>query len=73
MPISAINRSKVLWGEDALEFKPERWMNGESGLSKSAKELQGFHHLLTFIDGPRQCLGKTFAVTEIKVSFITAL
>ena len=25
--ISAINCSKEIWGEDALEFKPERWLS----------------------------------------------
>ena len=29
--------------------------------------MQGHRHLLTFSDGPRTCLGKTFAVTEFKV------
>jgi cytochrome P450 len=67
VPIQALNRSKLVWGEDALEFKPERWLNDEAGVPKLAKEFQGFHHLLTFIDGQRTCLGKTFAVTEIKV------
>jgi len=66
VPIRALNRSKVIWGEDALEFKPERWLNGEAGIPKLAKEMQGFHHLMTFIDGQRTCLGKTFAVTETK-------
>jgi cytochrome P450 len=68
VPIQAINRSKLIWGEDALEFRPERWLNGEAGIPKLAKQFQGFHHLLTFVDGQRTCLGKTFAVTEIKVS-----
>jgi cytochrome P450 len=67
VPIQALNRSKRIWGDDAWEFNPERWLDGEAGLPQLAKEMQGFHHLLTFIDGPRTCLGKTFAVTEIKV------
>ena len=25
--IRACNRNKALWGEDALEFKPERWLS----------------------------------------------
>jgi len=66
VPISALNRSHIIWGDDALEFKPERWLNEKAGLTETAKNMQGYHHLLTFIDGPRTCLGKAFAVTEIK-------
>ena len=25
--VRACNRNKALWGEDALEFKPERWLS----------------------------------------------
>ena len=25
--IRACNRSKAIWGDDALEWKPERWLN----------------------------------------------
>ncbi|KAI5117517.1 hypothetical protein M0805_009525 [Coniferiporia weirii] len=66
VPILAVNRSEAIWGADAKEFKPERWLDGEAGLTPKAKELQGYHHLLTFIDGPRTCLGRGFAVTEFK-------
>jgi cytochrome P450 len=63
-----MNRATAIWGPDAKEFKPERWLDNESGLTARAKEIQGYHHLLTFIDGPRTCLGKGFALTEFKVS-----
>ncbi len=49
-------------------MEPERWLEDESELPPLAKELPGYHHLLTFSEGPRMCLGKGFAVTEIKVS-----
>ncbi|KAF9256570.1 cytochrome P450 [Marasmius fiardii PR-910] len=71
-PISCINRSKLLWGKRAKEFIPERWMEGIGGLEDaevipaSAKEIQGYRHLLTFSDGPRTCLGKNFALSEFK-------
>ncbi|KAK7036081.1 cytochrome P450 [Favolaschia claudopus] len=61
------NLSKSVWGEDAAEFKPERWLNGEEGIPASAKEYPGYHHTMIFSDGPRTCLGKGFALTEMKV------
>ncbi len=67
IPIRAINRSTAIWGENAKEFVPERWMESENGLTPGAKQIQGYHHLLTFSDGPRICLGRGFAVAEFKV------
>jgi cytochrome P450 len=65
IPGAAINRSLAIWGPDAKEFKPDRWLT-EDGISGKAKEVQGHRHLLTFVDGPRTCLGKDFAVAEFK-------
>jgi cytochrome P450 len=65
IPGGAINRSLAIWGPDAKEFKPDRWLT-EDGISGKAKEVQGHRHLLTFVDGPRTCLGKDFAVAEFK-------
>ncbi|KAG2144262.1 cytochrome P450 [Suillus clintonianus] len=62
---AAINRSLAIWGPDAKQFKPERWL-AEEGISGKAKEVQGHRHLLTFVDGPRTCLGKDFAIAEFK-------
>ena len=67
VPIRYMNRSKFLWGDDALEFKPSRWLSSESGIPDKAKEVHGWAHMLTFSDGPRTCLGRQFALTEFKV------
>ncbi|KAA1478646.1 cytochrome P450 [Dentipellis sp. KUC8613] len=64
VPIRAMNMSTALWGPDAREFKPERWLQGVDGVP--AHEVSGYKHLLTFSDGPRICLGKGFAVAEFK-------
>ncbi|KAF2095752.1 cytochrome P450 [Rhizodiscina lignyota] len=48
-----MQRRKDLWGEDADEFKPERWKNRKPGWE-----------YLPFNGGPRICLGQQFALTE---------
>ena len=68
--MESINRSAAIWGEDAKLFRPSRWIEdaqGRGGIPAKAKEIQGHRHLLTFVDGPKMCLGKNFAVTEFKV------
>lgn len=60
-----------MWGKDAKEFIPERWLdparNPDTSGTLAAKDIQGHRHLLTFVDGPRLCLGRHFALAEFKV------
>lgn len=66
IPMQTINKSKSIWGSDAHDFKPQRWLD-EGGVPETVKVVQGYRHLLTFVDGPRTCLGKGFALAEFKV------
>ncbi|KAH8798013.1 cytochrome P450 [Flagelloscypha sp. PMI_526] len=69
VPIIMMNRSKNLWGPDAKEFNPSRWLDIDNETRHlPAKEVQGYRHLLTFSDGPRTCLGKNFAIVEFKAA-----
>lgn len=54
-PAFTINRLKEYWGQDADEFKPERWANWKN-----------FHpcQYLTFGAGRRACPGRDFALQE---------
>lgn len=61
--IRCMNRAKVFWGPSAKEFQPERWLTLNDDPLR-AKEIQGHRHLLTFSDGPRTCLGKSFALVR---------
>ena len=70
VPFQAINCSEAIWGPDARKFVPERWLNDKAGLPPKAKDIQGYRHILSFSDGQRMCLGKVFASTEMKVSFL---
>ncbi|KAJ7913157.1 cytochrome P450 [Mycena leptocephala] len=63
--ICCMNQSEVFWGPNAKEFEPERWLT-LSDEPLRAKEIQGHRHLVTFLDGPRTCLGKSFALAEFK-------
>jgi hypothetical protein len=77
--IAGMNKFETLWGEDAAKFNPDRWLEPSadgSGMSKTenlkgrAAEIQGYKHLLTFAYGPRMCLGRNFALTEVKVCLL---
>ncbi|KAK0455619.1 cytochrome P450 [Desarmillaria tabescens] len=68
--IGMLNRSEELWGPDAKEFKPERWLEDSA---PRAKEIKGHRHLLTFANGPRMCLGKVFALTEFKAALFVII
>ncbi|KAJ4473128.1 cytochrome P450 [Lentinula aciculospora] len=63
IPILAINRDKTLWGEDAMEFKPERWDN----LPASVSSIPGvWGNMLTFLGGAKACIGYRFSLIEMK-------
>ncbi|KAL9055315.1 MAG: hypothetical protein Q9162_003622 [Coniocarpon cinnabarinum] len=59
-----VNKAKPLWGEDAEEFKPERWMPGTGDPSTGGANSR--YSYLSFIHGPRSCIGQGFAMTELK-------
>ncbi|KAF9479975.1 cytochrome P450 [Pholiota conissans] len=65
--IMASNRNPEIWGPDADEWKPDRWMNPLPE-SVIAAHLPGIYsHLLTFIGGSRACIGFKFSQLEMKV------
>ncbi|KAG8928188.1 hypothetical protein FRC02_007264 [Tulasnella sp. 418] len=64
--IISMHRDKSVWGEDAMEFKPERWLKGEETQQRSTDVPGVFAGLMTFIGGPRACIGYRFALLEMK-------
>ncbi|OCK98298.1 cytochrome P450 [Cenococcum geophilum 1.58] len=60
----AINCSQKLWGEDAKNFNPDRWMEPGRTNTGGADSNYSF---LTFLHGPRSCIGKDFAKAEFAI------
>ncbi|KAJ7105085.1 cytochrome P450 [Mycena crocata] len=70
IPITSVNRDVTIWGPDAMEFKPERWEN-DTPVSKPIPGI--YSHMMTFISGPRSCIGFRFALAEIKALLFTLI
>jgi cytochrome P450 len=60
--VYCMHHRKDIYGEDAEEFKPERWENRRPGWE-----------FLPFNGGPRICLGQQFALTEVSYTTIRLL
>jgi len=61
----AINRNKQYWGEAADEFIPERWINADGTSNKNGGARSNYNQI-TFLHGPRSCIGQDFAQSELK-------
>ncbi|KAI0336177.1 cytochrome P450 [Cubamyces sp. BRFM 1775] len=62
------HHSKAIWGDDALEFRPERWDN----LPEEASRIPSiWGNVLAFAAGPHSCIGYRFAIAEIKAVIFT--
>ncbi|KAE9401072.1 cytochrome P450 [Gymnopus androsaceus JB14] len=67
IPFLVMNSDAQVWGPDAHEFVPERWIT-EGALPSGSELPHGpYSHLSNFIDGPRVCIGWRLAVQEIKL------
>ncbi|GKT41658.1 cytochrome P450 monooxygenase fum15 [Colletotrichum spaethianum] len=56
---NAINRLPMYWGDSADEFDPDRWDDLPATATPNA--------FMTFLQGPRGCIGRKFAETEMKI------
>jgi cytochrome P450 len=63
LPMYALGRMPHVWGPDAAEFKPERWIDSATGKLTSVSAFK----FVAFNAGPRLCLGKNLAMLEMKL------
>ncbi|TFK44496.1 cytochrome P450 [Crucibulum laeve] len=68
LSIAAYNRNKEIFGEDAHQFNPERWLQ-EAG-EKRGPTLGVYGNLLTFAGGVRTCIGWRFAIYEVQALIV---
>ncbi|XP_010555337.1 PREDICTED: alkane hydroxylase MAH1-like [Tarenaya hassleriana] len=64
----ALARMKSVWGEDASEFKPERWIS-DSGVLRHEPSFK----FASFNAGPRTCIGKQVALTHMAIVAVEIL
>ncbi|XP_028763685.1 11-oxo-beta-amyrin 30-oxidase-like [Neltuma alba] len=63
IPILMMHHDQQLWGDDAKEFKPDRFSEGISKASKCTPVA-----FFAFGGGPRICIGQNFALLEAKMA-----
>ncbi|TFK25119.1 cytochrome P450 [Coprinopsis marcescibilis] len=73
IPILACNRDPLIWGPDANEWKPERWLSPLPTTVTESRSPGIYSHLMTFIGGSRACIGFKFSQLEMKVVLCTLL
>ncbi|GMF37630.1 unnamed protein product [Phytophthora fragariaefolia] len=69
LPHYAMGHLETVWGPDAEQFKPERWIDPDTGKLVHVSPYK----FTAFLAGPRMCLGMRFALVEVKTTLATML
>jgi len=69
VPAYTIQRDLDIWGEDAHQFRVERWLQDSEVEVKKGDPK----YLLTFGVGPRMCIGKNLAMMQLQLMIATIL
>jgi cytochrome P450 len=67
IPVFHMHHDPKLWGENVMEFDPNRFAKG---VSKACQHQQSF---IPFSYGPQHCLGQNFSLMESKVVVASVL
>lgn len=70
IPFTTMHVNPAVWGPSAAAFDPARWLT-PGGVPSPAELPHGWSGLVTFCDGPRNCIGYRLAVFEFKVILAT--
>ncbi|KAI8974185.1 cytochrome P450 [Trametes punicea] len=65
--LQGLNCNRSLWGEDAYEWKPERWLKPLPSALEDSRVPGVYSNLMTFSGGIRSCIGFKFSQLEMKV------
>ncbi|KAJ6453814.1 cytochrome P450 [Mycena sanguinolenta] len=63
LAVASFQRLERYWGADSEKFRPSRWLDGT--ITHHGPALGPYAHLLSFLGGPRVCLG----ILEMQVFF----
>ena len=63
IPAWIVNRAPELWGSDADEFRPDRWIDADGKYNNMGGGSIGS---MTFGRGPRGCIGEGFTKAELR-------
>jgi cytochrome P450 len=69
MAMYASARQPTVWGPDASEFKPERWIDSSTNTLRTVSPIQAF----VFAAGRRMCPGRNMAMMEMKIALAVLL
>ncbi|KAJ5888130.1 Cytochrome P450 [Penicillium taxi] len=73
MAILHVHQSAEVWGRDALEFRPGRWLEGDKSETGSETNIDLDYRLVSFSRGPRMCFGLNLAWAEMHIAFATMI
>jgi cytochrome P450 len=61
----AVHHCTAVWGADAKEWRPERWLEGRS-VNAVKRDANGALRWLPFSDGAQNCMGQHLATARIR-------